>query len=73
MPILFERGFNELGLNRIEGYVLNDNSKCKRALDKINFTFEGTMREFESKNAKKIDVDIYSILKGEWEKPPIKI
>ena len=72
MPILFEQGFNELGLNRIEGYVLNDNVKCKRALEKINFTFEGTMREFEIKNGKKIDVDIYSLLKNEWVKHQFK-
>ncbi len=67
MPILFNRGFNELGLNRIEGYVDHENEKCKRGLEKINFTFEGTMREFEIKNGEKISVDIYSILKSEWK------
>jgi len=67
MPKLFEQGFTELGLNRIEGYVLNDNTKCKKALEKINFTYEGTMRECEVKNGEKIDVDIYSILKSEWK------
>lgn len=66
MPKLFELGFNNLKLNRIEGYVLNDNIKCKRALEKINFIHEGTMREFEIKNGKKIDIDIYSILKSDW-------
>ncbi len=40
MPILFEKGFNELNLNRIEGYVVSDNIKCKKALKKINFTYE---------------------------------
>lgn len=67
MPKLFECGFNTLGLNRIEGFVHNDNSKCKKALEKINFTYEGTMREWEYKKDKKIDVDIYSILKNEWQ------
>lgn len=67
MPMLFDLGFNELGLNRIEGYVLNENTKCKRGLEKINFTFEGTLREWEYKNGEKIDVDVYSILKKEWE------
>lgn len=66
MPVLFELGFTKLDLNRIEGYVLNENIKCKNGLAKINFTYEGTMREFEYKNNKKIDVDIYSILKSEW-------
>jgi len=66
MPKLFEQGFRELDLNRIEGYVVNQNSKCKNALEKINFTYEGTMREWEVKNGETINIDIYSILKNEW-------
>lgn len=67
MPLLFELGFTTLDLNRIEGFVVNDNAKCKSALEKINFTHEGTMREYEVKNEQFINVDIYSILKSEWE------
>lgn len=66
MPMLFEKGFTTLNLNRIEGYVISENSKCKAALDKINFTYEGTMREYEVKDGQKIDVDIYAILKSEF-------
>lgn len=66
MPKLFCQGFTELSLNRIEGYVISENIKCKRALEKINFKYEGTMRESEIKNGEKIDVDFYSILKSEW-------
>ncbi len=66
-PKLFELGFNTLQLNRIEGYVVSENLKCKRAIEKINFTYEGTMREFEIKDGKKISLDVYSILKREWE------
>jgi len=67
MPQLFEKGFNNLDLNRIEGYVVSDNIKCKRALEKINFQYEGTMRECEIKKGEKINIDFYSILKSEWE------
>jgi len=67
MPKLFEQGFTKLGLNRIEGYVVHDNVKCKSAIEKINFTFEGTMRECEIKNGEMIDVDLYSILKSDWK------
>ncbi|WP_196893698.1 GNAT family N-acetyltransferase [Aureivirga marina] len=66
MPKLFEIGFTTLNLNRIEGFVVSENSKCRAALSKINFTHEGTMREWEIKNGEKIDVAIYSILKSEW-------
>lgn len=67
MPKLFEQGFTELKLNRIEGFVVSENIKCKSALEKINFRYEGTMRECEIKNGEKIDVDFYSILKSEWQ------
>lgn len=67
LPKLFEQGFNELDLNRIEGYVKNQNTKCKKALEKINFSYEGTKRECEIKNGELISVDIYSILKSEWK------
>lgn len=68
MPKLFELGFTDLNLNRIEGYVVSENTKCKNALEKIHFTYEGTMRECEIKNGEKINVDFYSILKSEWVK-----
>jgi len=67
MPEIFKYGFTKLDLNRIEGYVFSGNTKCKAALEKINFTYEGTMRECEFKKGKVISVDIYSILKKEWQ------
>jgi len=63
---LFEYGFNELNLNRIEGFVVHENNKCKSALEKINFTYEGTLRDSEIKNNELISVDVYSVLKNEW-------
>lgn len=67
MPLLFQQGFTTLNLNRIEGYVVSDNEKCRKALEKINFTYEGTMRACEIKDDKPISVAIYSILKNEWK------
>ena len=63
MPALFKAGFETLGLIRIEGFLESENWKCKQALEKINFQQEGTMREFEIKDGKYIDVDIYAIIK----------
>lgn len=64
---LFDEGFSKLELNRIEGYVVSENIKCKNALTKTNFTYEGTMREYEFRNGEKVNMDIYSILKSEWK------
>lgn len=66
-PRLLQEGFTALNLNRIEGYVDSENIKCKRAIEKVNFTYEGTMRECEIKNNKKLSVAIYAILKSEWK------
>lgn len=66
MPALFDYGFSVLNLNRITGFVHSENAKCKRALEKVDFTYEGTMREYEIKNGTKIDLDIYAILQKEW-------
>lgn len=68
MSKLFKIGFTQLNLNRITGYVVSDNKKCKQALKKVDFSFEGTLKEFEIKNGKKINVDVYTILKSEWER-----
>lgn len=65
MPLLFDLGFNTLGLNRIEGFVQANNQKCKAALEKINFKHEGCMRACEWKDGAFIDVDIYAILKND--------
>lgn len=67
MPLLFQTGFEDLNLNRIEGFVESTNSKCKNALGKINFHYEGTLREYEFKNGNFLDVDIYAILKRDWQ------
>ena len=67
MPKLFELGFTQLNLNRIEGYVVAENVKCNKAVTKINFTHEGTMRECEIKNGEKVDYEIYAILRREWK------
>lgn len=70
MPALFGYGFSSLGLNRIEGFVDADNEKCRSALKKINFSYEGTMRDFEYKDGKPTSVSIYAILKRDWGGDP---
>ncbi len=68
MAVILNFGFENLNLNRIEGYVERSNSKCKSALKKLNFSLEGTMRETEVKDGQFIDVDIYAMIKSDFEK-----
>ncbi len=62
-PLICEYGFKNLNLHRIEGFVDHDNNNCKKAIEKLNFKLEGTMRECEVKNGEYLDVDLYSKLK----------
>ncbi|HRB19050.1 MAG TPA: GNAT family N-acetyltransferase, partial [Chitinophagales bacterium] len=50
MPIICDYGFQQLNLNRIEGFVESKNSNCKKAMAKLQFQYEGTMHECEIKN-----------------------
>lgn len=60
MVRMIQYGFNHLNLHRIEGLVESENINCKRALAKMDFIHEGTMKECEIKNGKWISLDIYA-------------
>lgn len=60
MEAICNLGFEELDIHRIEGFVESYNSNCKKAMSKLPFQFEGTMRECELKDGKYISIDIYS-------------
>ena len=55
-----EYAFNSMNIHRIEGIVETNNIKCKRMLKKLNFVYEGTLRDAEIKNGKYISLDYYS-------------
>jgi ribosomal-protein-alanine N-acetyltransferase len=64
MPLICNYGFVNLGLHRIEGLVESDNINCKKAMAKLDFQYEGTMRDCEIKNGKFISLDMYAKIKG---------
>ncbi len=63
MPLICDYGFENLDLHRIEGFVESENINCKKAMAKLDFQYEGTMRDCEVKNGKFISLDIYAKLK----------
>ena len=63
LPLIVDYGFSTLGLHRIEGLVETENVNCKRAMAKLDFVHEGTMKECEVKNGKWISLDIYAKIK----------
>ena len=60
MPLICNYGFEQLGLHRIEGFVDANNENCKKAMAKLDFEHEGTMKDCEMKNGEYISVDIYA-------------
>lgn len=65
MPLICKYGFESLGLHRIEGLVETDNLNCKKAMQKLGFKHEGTMKDCEIKNGSFISLAIYAKIKGE--------
>lgn len=65
MPLICNYGFDKLGLHRIEAFVESDNTNCKKAMAKLDFQHEGTMKDCEIKNGEFISLDIYSKIKAE--------
>ena len=63
IPLILDFGFNTLGIHRIEGLVETENLNCKSAMAKLDFMYEGTMRECEIKNGHWISLDFYAKIK----------
>ncbi|WP_431030010.1 GNAT family N-acetyltransferase [Lysinibacillus sp. LZ02] len=60
---LLNYAFKTLELNRIEAKVEPANVNSIKVLQKLNFTFEGTLRQYEKSKGKFIDINMYSLLK----------
>lgn len=61
LPLIINYGFEQMNLHRIEGIVEPENLNCKRALGKLGFQYEGTMKDCEIKNGKFISLEIHAI------------
>ncbi|NOU92503.1 GNAT family N-acetyltransferase [Paenibacillus sp. LMG 31456] len=59
---LLDYAFSSLKMNRIEAKVEPENVKSIKLIQKLNFTFEGTLRQYERVNGKFNDLNIYSKL-----------
>lgn len=60
---LLSYAFETLELNRIEAKVEPANVNSIKVLQKLNFTFEGTLRQYEKSKGNYIDINMYSLLK----------
>lgn len=58
-------GFTQMGLARIELWVLDDNDQARRAYEKVGFTHEGTARSRIFHRGRRLDEHLMGLLPGE--------
>ncbi len=64
---LIDYGFYEMNLNRIQIRIGVGNVKSNRVAEKLNFRFEGIERDGELLISGFHNINVYSLLKSEWE------
>jgi ribosomal-protein-alanine N-acetyltransferase len=63
--------FEALGLERIGAYAAPGNPRSQRALEKLGFVAEGTLREFHRHGDRVHDVHVYGLLRGDLALSPL--
>ncbi len=64
---LIQHAFMNMGINRIQIKVGTGNYKSSNIAKSLGFTIEGVERDGEYLNDQFIDLEVYSLLKKEWE------
>ena len=62
-----DHAFNDLDLRKVEINVASSNFKSRAIPERLGFTEEGTIRNYEFLNGEYHDRVIYGMLKEEWD------
>jgi ribosomal-protein-alanine N-acetyltransferase len=65
-------GFVLLGLERIGSYTNVAHERSQRALQRLGFEREGTLRGFHRHNGQALDVAVFALLREGWEAGPLR-
>ncbi len=63
LPFIVDYAFSKRQSHRIEALVETENHASKVLLEKLNFMYEGTMKDCEFKKNKFISLNIYALLR----------
>lgn len=69
--LLCHLGFTVLGLERISAYANVDHIRSQRALERLGFLHEGTLRAFHRHHGEPKDVVVLALLRANWEAGPL--
>ncbi|WP_435358075.1 GNAT family N-acetyltransferase [Haloarchaeobius sp. DFWS5] len=64
--LLFDYGFDQLGLHKIGAYAFDFNDPSQTLLEKLGFTHEGVHREARYAHGEHHDIHYYGMLAREW-------
>jgi ribosomal-protein-alanine N-acetyltransferase len=59
------------GMERLGAYSNPDNARSARALERIGFRREGTLRGWHRHGDRQVDVHIFGLLRADWEQGPL--
>ncbi|WP_138494958.1 GNAT family N-acetyltransferase [Paenibacillus pinistramenti] len=68
LEAMFRFGFETMGLNRIEALTFPENTASISLLQKLGFSREGLLREYQKDGDRFVDLFIFSLLRREWER-----
>ena len=63
--------FDGCRLERLGAYASTDTVRSRRALEKAGFVHEGTLRAFHRHGERVHDVDVFGLLRSDWERGPL--
>jgi len=63
--------FDGCGLQRLGAYASTENVRSQRALAKVGFTREGTLRAYHRFGGRAHDVHVYALLRAEFSAGPL--
>lgn len=70
--LIAHAAFELCGLTRIGAYSNPDNVRSARALERVGFTREGTLRGWHRHGDRQLDVHIFGMLRADWEDGPLR-
>jgi len=63
--------FEVLGMHRLGCYANPDNARSTRAVLGVGFRREGLLRHWHRHGDRHLDVEVFGMLRGEWERGPL--
>jgi [ribosomal protein S5]-alanine N-acetyltransferase len=69
--LLARLAFEGCGLERLGSYASVENVRSRRALERLGFVCEGTLRRYHRHGGRSRDVHVFSLLRDEWAGGPL--